>query len=205
MASVVDQLSSAGSRALGMLLSKTKNNYDLGYHSFSTMFNNLVNSVTDYCSGVWAHNTNCKKIDSVMERGIRFYLGLPRTAAISWYMGDMAWTPGIVRRDIEMILLYNQLIKMPLDRLTRMVFENEKVTMRPGGWCKSMYRLCHSLSLEENWENNQLISTGMAREKLMLMYQSAWRDDCNSKTKLQHYRVIHSDYKQRILFVLVIR
>ena len=63
---IVDQLSTAGSRALGNVLSKTKSQYDLGYQSFTTLVNTNVNAVTDYGSGAWSlPDIDCKKIDTI--------------------------------------------------------------------------------------------------------------------------------------------
>ena len=49
----VDNLANAGSQALGQIIGKTRCNYDLGYGSFSTLFNSCVVSVLDYGSGAW--------------------------------------------------------------------------------------------------------------------------------------------------------
>ena len=109
---IIDQLSRAGLRALGALIGKTENNYDLGTATYSTLFNSQVNVVTDYCSGAWCVNNNCRKINQIMERAIHFHLGLPHTAPIAGYMGDTGWTPGVVWHDLESIRLYNQICKM---------------------------------------------------------------------------------------------
>ena len=44
----------------------------------------------------------------------------------------MGWTPGVVRRDIKTLRLYNQVIKMNENRLTRLVFEEERAV--DGQW-----------------------------------------------------------------------
>ena len=49
-----DQLSKAGSRALGQVIGKTRDNFDLGYHSFSKLFSTCMAPVLDYGNSVWA-------------------------------------------------------------------------------------------------------------------------------------------------------
>ena len=108
----IDQFSKAGSRALGQLIGKTKDNYDLGYCSYSRLFNSCVAPVLDYGSAVWSIGKDCSKLDQVQLRGSRYYLGIPKTAPSIGVTNEMGWTPGVVRRDLEMVRLYNQLTSM---------------------------------------------------------------------------------------------
>ena len=62
---IVEELSKAGSRALGQLIGKTKSNYDLGYSSFTKLFEVGVSSILDYGSGAWSVGTEYSKLDSV--------------------------------------------------------------------------------------------------------------------------------------------
>ena len=48
---ITECLARAGSRALSKLICKTHSNYDLGYASFTTLFNSCVAPILDYASG----------------------------------------------------------------------------------------------------------------------------------------------------------
>ena len=50
----IEQLSTAASRALGGLIGKTRNNYELGYRTFSRLYHACVTPILDYASGVWS-------------------------------------------------------------------------------------------------------------------------------------------------------
>ena len=79
MCIVVETLAKAGSRALGALIGKTKENYDLGYGVYTQLYHSMVAPVLDYGCNSWTtgENINFRKIDQVQERAIRFYCSLP--------------------------------------------------------------------------------------------------------------------------------
>ena len=64
-------LSNAASKALGSVIGKTKENYDLGYHSFTKLFVSSVIPVMDYSIGAWSTNPICKKHDQIQHRAAR--------------------------------------------------------------------------------------------------------------------------------------
>ena len=106
--SIIMQLSAAGSRTFGQIIGKTRSNYDLGFSSFTQLFNSCVIPILDYAVGVWGTGKNTRKLDQVQEHAYRYYSGVPKTCPLAALNGDYGWTPGIVRRDIETIHFYNQ-------------------------------------------------------------------------------------------------
>ena len=133
----INVLAKAGSRALGQLIGKTKGNFDLGYKSYTKLFDSTVAPVIDYAVGAWAGAksvNHCKKLDQIQNRSIRFYCGLPQSCPVSGMTGDMGWIPGVVQRDLEVLRIYNQFVKMSNDRLTHQVFEYDKLAELPNSW-----------------------------------------------------------------------
>ena len=61
----ISQLVGAGSRALSAVIGKTRNNFDLGYRSFTRLLNCCVMPVLDYASGVWSLGRDAAKIDNI--------------------------------------------------------------------------------------------------------------------------------------------
>ena len=99
MCVTVENMAKAGTRALGQLIGKTRSNYDLGYNSFTTLFNSCVIPVLDYGVGAW-HSIKAdvhKKTDQIQQRAVRYYCGLPRSTPILGLNADMGWIPGEVR------------------------------------------------------------------------------------------------------------
>ena len=73
----IEQLSKSSSKALGGLISKTRNNYDLGYQTFTKLYHSLVVPIMVYGCGTWSIGGDYRKLDQIHERCIRFYCGLP--------------------------------------------------------------------------------------------------------------------------------
>ena len=75
-----------------------------------------VSPILDYACGAWSTTgVNIHKLDSIQHQAIRFYSGLPKNAPILGLIGDMGLILGAVRRDVEVLRLYTQIMKMPAD------------------------------------------------------------------------------------------
>ena len=66
----ITQLANAGSRALGSVIGKTRDNFDLGYQSYSKLFTTCVTPVVDYASSAWSLGKDYQKLDSIQLRGM---------------------------------------------------------------------------------------------------------------------------------------
>ena len=114
----VNHLVGAASRALGEVLSHSRNNFDLGYETYTKLFFSCVAPILDYSAGVWGCGQHLPKIDGIQNRAIRFFCGLPKMTPIAGLTGDMGWVPSTIRRDLDMLQLFNQVTQMEPDRLT---------------------------------------------------------------------------------------
>ena len=147
----VDNLAKAGSRDLSQIIVKTRMNFDLGHNSFSKLFQSCVVPVLDYGIAVWNTGKSSKygKADQVQERAIRYYCGLPRMTPILGMEGEMGWLPGMVRRDMECLRLYNQLIKMPDSSIAKTVMMRDKAIKGCDSWYSNIEAICNAAGMEE--------------------------------------------------------
>ena len=152
----IDHLVNSASRALGSVIGKTKSNQYLGYASYTKLFDSLVCPILDYGSGVWNTGLNCKKLDQIQNRAIRYYLGVPRTSPIAGIEGMMGWTPGIVRRDLESLCFYNQVIKLPDTRLPKILYDMDKA--HNGLWSNNIENIAKCAGAHDEWLRNEQIS-----------------------------------------------
>ena len=185
-------LNGAASRALGGIISKTRSNYDLSYGVFTKLFQTCVVPILDYSSGAWSTGDPMHKLDSVQNRAIRFYSGLPRLTPILGVIGDMGWTAGVARCDLEVLRLYNQIVKMPAHRLTRKVF-NWDVECG-GDWSKNLHSILCLINRSASLMDRQPVNIEAAKEKLSHMYEETWADQLQTKPKLRTYRLIKDKY-----------
>ena len=104
-------LSDSAGRALGSVLNKVKACKDLGYYTYTQLYQSCVCPVSDYASGVWGfpENDSC---NTVQNRAIRSFLGVHKLTPILAISGDMGWMPVNIRHKGEMLRLWNRLVNM---------------------------------------------------------------------------------------------
>ena len=121
---LADDLATRASRALGSLIAKFYANNGMGYRSYKKLYNACITKIADYSSGVWGLGLY-PKLNNVHHRALRTYLGVHKYAPIEALTGELAFTPPAIRRKVEMVRLWNRLVKLPENRLPRIVFNHE--------------------------------------------------------------------------------
>lgn len=111
----IEVLSNAGGRALGGIISKFSTLRNLGYSTYTTLFNNCVAPILDYCSAVWGFKSQ-RQADAVYNRAQRYFLGVHKLAPLHAVHGDMGWDMNITRWHIQMLRFWNRLIKLDDNR-----------------------------------------------------------------------------------------
>ena len=112
---LADDLANRASRALGALITKYYANNGMGFKTFKKMYDACITKVADYSSGVWGLGLYTK-LNNVHNRALRTYLGVHKYAPLESLMGKLAFTPPAIRRKVEMIRLWNRIIKIAMHR-----------------------------------------------------------------------------------------
>ena len=188
---ITDQLTKAASRALGSLISKTRSVYDLDYGSYTKLYNTCITSILDYRSAAWNVGHDHTKIDAVQNRAIRYYCGLPRNVSILGMIGEIGWLPSIVRRDLESLRLYNQVVCMNDDRLTKKIFKYDRQCK--GSWSQNIINICKCLDVTDSWENESPINIKFAKTELFKAYKRVWLNELVTKSKLHNLSKIKNE------------
>ena len=172
-------LSQAGGRALGAMISKIHSYKDIGYNTYSKLFNSCVAPVIDYCSGVWGFK-QFNKIDTVQNRAIRYFLGVHRFTPLLVINGEMGWTMSIHRRLANMFRLWNRLTSMNNTRLTKHVFNTDYNTSRKT-WCSEIKSIFEQLNMQHKFVNKQAVDLKRVENFLGTIYQRDWNEKLTSK------------------------
>ena len=117
----VQVLADSASRALGCLITKIKHLKDCGYKTYTKLFDSGVLPVLHYSAEIWGYGPHTK-CDTILNRAMRYYLGVHRYAPTPGVQGEMAWLSLKYRRYILMTKYWNRLIKLDNDRLTKKIF-----------------------------------------------------------------------------------
>lgn len=73
-------------------------------------------------------------IVTVQNRALRCFLGVHKYAAKVAVNGDAGWDPCIVKQRCEMVRLWNRLVSLPEERLTRNIFNWDRANHYPCFW-----------------------------------------------------------------------
>ena len=176
-------LADSGGRALGSLYTKFRNNKGFGYTTYTKMFDSCVSPILDYCSGVWGYN-KLEKLDTVQNRAIRLFLGVHRFTPNKAINGDMGWIPSRIRRHVNILRLWNRLIGLSSDRLTRKIFDYDKSC---GEWCKSVRKILLSINCNDYYDNHVTIDLYNAKGLLFEVQCDEWKTDVHKFPKLRTY------------------
>ena len=143
-------LSESAGRAFSSLIVNLYNKMDLLYSSYTKVYESKLVPIMDYSSSVWG--TKCfPKTDMLHNRIIRFYLGVHKCTSNAVIQGDMGWTPPIVRRQLKCLRLWNRLVKMDENRLTRCIFIWDYIRCRHN-WCYEVKNIFKSINFNNRSE-----------------------------------------------------
>ena len=115
-------LADSAGRALSAIISKFKEFKDNGYHTFNCLYDSGVLPVMYYGCSVWGFKTINNHSDLVQNKAMCYFLGVNKFTPIAALQGEMGWHPSIYGKYLCMLRLWNRLIKLPNDRLTKRIF-----------------------------------------------------------------------------------
>ena len=93
-----------------------------------------------------------RKMDCIQNRAMHYFCGVPRTAPLAGLMGDLGWSPGVIRRDIENIRMFNQLVRMEPRRITYQIFLYDRNSSNTKSWSANVRHICASIGKLQEWE-----------------------------------------------------
>ena len=157
------------------------------------MFNSCVVPVSDYCSGIRGFK-QFNKIDTLQNRAIRYFLGVHRFTPILAINGEMGWTLSTHRRWVNMIRLWNRLISMDDNRLTKYVF-NSDYTATGKTWCADLKNLLHQVNMQQSFENKQIVNLEHVGNLFNNKHQQERNEKLHTVSKLRTYVTFKSNHE----------
>ena len=98
----------------------------------------------------------------------------------------MGWLEPKYRRWLEIIKLWNRLLSLPENRLTRKIFNSDYVKSSQGvnNWCSKMYTICETIDQTQNFLDRSPIDLKSAKAFLTTKQESHWKQKLPLKPKL---------------------
>jgi hypothetical protein len=178
-------LAESGGRALSCILNKLKGLKGAGYNTYTRLYNAGVTPILDYGSEIWGYKAS-KKIDYVQNRAIRYFLGIPKSAPNIGIQCELGWTLSKIRRYIKMLSLWNKLVNMTDDRLTKIIF-NYDYLKGDQNWSAEMEQLFNFLDMTDVYDNQLVCNIDDCKRILRDKMHIEWEESIQCCRKLNNY------------------
>ncbi len=149
------------------------------------MYHSGVVPILDYCSSVWGYS-NLDKIDNVQNWALRLFLGVYKFAPNLSINADMGWIPSKIRRHTEILRMWNRLVKMEDNRITKKVFFWDETFSR-FSWCSDIHTICNELQIEQVLYSENPVNIDWAKEILFRIFCEQWPNQIQNVSKLCTY------------------
>ena len=182
-----DAISKGVSRALGSIISKISNLKDFGFKSFEKLYFSCVVPVLQYGSAVLGFKAfSC--LENIQNRTMRYFMVVHIYAPVLALIGNVGWLPCLYRQWISIIRLWNILIQMDDNRLTKITF-NRDYRSSKHNWCSDFKDILSKICLTEYFENRRVIDMALAESKMKEAYETVWSNSIEQSPKLRTYRI----------------
>ncbi len=189
-------LGNASGRALGSMINKYKSMGEMGYGTYTKLFESLVCPVMDYSAAIWGSKSH-DTLDNVFNRAQRFFTGVHRLCPIDGFTGDMGWLSNRVRWKIEALRLWNRLLKTDRNRLLYKVLQWDMACHRTdnkANFVSNVKQILCQINLKRSYNNMQTVDTDYARKCLLDVLEKDWQKSANTKSKLDLYNNIKTKF-----------
>jgi hypothetical protein len=189
-------LAKSAGRALGKVISKIRSIKEFGSRTFEKLYESCIVPIMDYCSGVWGYKT-FQSIENIQHRAIRHYLGVHRFTPILALNGDMGWIPTQYRRWISIVRLWNRLIGLDDNRITKRVFILDISTCH-NNWSSEIKDVFTKLNLGEHFDNREPVGLDIVKTRVRNLYSNMWSNNVANIPKLRTYRLFKTEFSQEL-------
>ncbi len=148
------------------------------------MYHSYVVPIMDYGSGVWGYH-NSEAGDKIQFRAIRYFLGIHPKSPLLALEGDMGWNSCKIRQLINMICVWNRLINMDENRLTKRVFKWDYIIYK--NMCFEVKEIFSSIQLQRIYDDMNECSLNTIECNLTEHRNNQWKELLTPKPKLCTY------------------
>ena len=186
-------LADSAGRALSSIITKMIKNGGFPFKVYSILYDSCVTSITDYSSEVIGYDQHPSTL-AVHSRAIRAFIGLPKNSCSVGVLSEVDWLLPQYRTRVRMVRLFNRIVKMGENRLTKKVFLWDKQlndSNQLSSWSseiKSIFSDCNMLDIYENCSPFNVKSTTTEMQEIFKTQQQNYlKAECQEKPKLRTF------------------
>ena len=166
----VEELCHSAGCALGTIIGKFKTLRNVGYNTYTTLYNACVRPILEYSSAIWEDKryTEC---NTIFNRAIRYFLRLPKNTPTRGLHGDMGW--------LNKVRLWNKLTSMHPDGLIKNIFESD--------WSSELCTMFNKIDMSNVFYNQGVCNIKDAQRNFEILCANEWKESYSSYPKLRTY------------------
>ena len=182
-----DTLAQSAGRALGSIINLYKTHKDMGFKTYTQLYNSCVTPILNYCAPIWA-TKEISSIEQIQCRALRTFIGVHRFVPILGLYGDTGWMPCFFLHKIEILKFWNRLVRLEDNRILKKVFDLDFEAGLPNSWCQNVRYILSEIGMEDAFRQKEPCDIDLAKDAIKICYEQAWSREILQKPKLRTYR-----------------
>ena len=179
----IKTLADSAGRALGATINKFKSLKNVGFSTFTKLYNCTVTPILEYGSSVWGYK-KAPEIDLIQNRAMRFFLGVHKYTPTDGMLGDMGWCKPYVHRNLGIVRFWNRMIEMENNRLTKRIFNTDHSSCHDN-WSSNTLKLMNDINSSGSFHLKQTLNLMYVENTLIEHFKTKWNRDIAIKPKLR--------------------
>ena len=189
----VEKHTDSAGRALGAIINKMIKNCGFPYKVYKMLYNACVTSIADYSGPI----TGFDNYDSALKlhlRAIRAFLGVPKNVCSVGLISEVDLLMPQYRTKIQMVRLYNRILCMGNDKLTKQIYlwdrvlNENKIVNTWSTEVKSIFEQCNLLGTYASNSAFSLKPTLSTITSLLELKQIEYlKEECEAKPKMRTF------------------
>ena len=179
------------------VISKFRKLKNIRFLTFTKLFNAMVIPVMDYSEGVWGFKY-FDKCNRVQTRALSYFLGVHNRAPVVGIQGDVGWILPKYRRLLKMLQLWDHLLSLNENRLTKHIFEWEYANNFGNGnsWIDEIKQIFQLVDKEDDFNN--LLKVVLKYFSILLygVMECEWQREILVKPKLRTHITFKNLFKE---------
>jgi len=196
----IDILAKAAGRALGACVTKFRNIKNMGFKTYTTIFEACVNPVLNYASEIWGFKTYAK-CESIQLRAMKFFLGVNKYTPNVGVRGECGWISTKYVQWKNICKYWNRLQNTENTRMLYKVFSYDYAKCK-NNWCSDVKTIFSELDVENVFTNLSLCSLDEIELKLKDCNNIYWENNVQSFKKLRTFVTFKKSCKEEKYLLL---
>ena len=188
------ELADAGNRALGSIIAKFRQYKQIGYKCFTKLFESGVIPVCTYGCGIWGYNKHWFN-QKLQYRAMRYFLGVHNKTPTLALQAETGWLDMKYIHILSIIRLYNRLVLMPPDRLTRQAFEMNLSLENSDNWCSDLKQILTILNKQHKITHREPVSLEDAEKIFLEKMNEHYLEEIENKPKLRSFKLFKTKFE----------